>query len=668
MPDPYTVGLTVKRYQKFYKNNMTFVVFEQGLVFLCQCPKVGFALGKRRKSWPQSSVIRYNATMPIGFLNPIVGQLRWLAILILVVWLGRLPSGAAEAMPSSLQQANQLAEAGRFAEAAAQYEAFYRQHPGDARLRRNLVTLYINAAGQALQAQQPQQALTQLDKARHLVGQGSPDADLAKLTAYAYLQQSQQLQESGSSSDEILTLLEKAQHADPTSQPVKGALANFWLQQANDCRLRHAYDEALSAARKAQALLPQEQAIAKSVANLALSAAYHSSDKDQQNAYLEQAVAASSDAEIQRAVERFKQERSPLAKVKAANPLSDKPAVLDSVRQDHPFLVNPTTVGSYSLLQQVQQLEAMVGLVVNAGTPLHERVSALETSVLGSVQPGGLQQRVAQVYQRALGQPQALGADQSYTHAILQVTAGKVARFSTFPLRLYVAPPPSVERASSASSKKAGNQDPAAALPPSVRQAIDNSVLLWRKATLGYVDVVWVASADAADVVIDWVPLPQWKDPLNEAAIAERQKVFAQLADLRPSKVASVLRVASAFTPGYFSAIPQVGSALANLPAYQTLAALRQENRLQLPHALVTLQPGRPPMALQNALTYQFGVVLGLKAKGPVGQSLMGKPLSQALQDDTVWQPTPADLATLRTLYLMPVDLPLNSALAAPAQ
>jgi tetratricopeptide (TPR) repeat protein len=557
-------------------------------------------------------------------------------------------------LAKQLQQANTLANSGDYEKAAAAYETLRQSPHWEARLNRPLTTLYYNLAAQAHQGQQAQAAEKWLAKG-FLVSPN--DAGLKTLQSYVLYEQGMEQARLYEDYAKAISLLQQAKTLNPTERNLDKALASLYLQWAQKALQEQKPDEAVTHAEQALQLSPEEPALKHSVARLYLSRASKAEKKAEQQVWIDKALTTDNSAELEAEVKSLQEASNPLNTVKekltGLNPLADeRPAVT------HPFLEQGSQpLHSLPALEQVQVLEHVVFGQTQQGT-LPERVESLETAFLGENQPGTLSKRVTALAEAVLPEDGTVASSETYLPAVLQTTGGRLLRFAHFPLRVYLQPAPSATNSDKPKAEQSKDKVDLELLPfyrEPYNTAVQEALQAWTRETMGFVSFTLVKDPAVADVKLFWAE--ESMDAYDIKHLPETRSFYQGLGSLAPSKLSKTLHLASAFTPGVYGLIPQVGAAVADYNTYAKWEAVRKYNAIALGLKPLTELPEKEAETLlYNQVLRDFGRVLGLKALSPVmGDVAFGSPSSQVRQ-----RPSSRDLATLRQLYLRKPDLPLN--------
>jgi hypothetical protein len=476
------------------------------------------------------------------------------------------------------------------------------------------------------------------------------DGALKQLAAVVYFQQGKTVLDTTDNHAAALDWMRKAHTLQPAQTAIEQGMAGVYLQWAQALMAQDAPPETvLAKARQAMPLAPNDPSVKRSVANLTLNLAGQSKDKAQQKALLAQAVSTDNSPEVAQAAARIAGVGNPLNTLKAMNPLAtpSKSAIASGL---HPFLAGESQ--RPSALQAVNQLALALNTPLPPDTSLEQALPVLEQAYYGPSTPSpdtgtGLAGRLNGLYTAVIG-PQTTTPSPDYLKEVLALTQGKVTRFRVMPVRVYVAPPnPKVN-------------DPATgrpAVPASLKTALGQGLMAWRKATLGYVDYVWVTQPEQADIHIVWSDGP-YQSPFGAEALARTTEHYSKLRTMEPSKLGKVLKVAGSFAPGYFGIVPQVGAVAADYHIIQAVGFLKKEATITLPRAWAqSAESVAMQHQLGNVMTVETGRVLGLKAPALSQDSVTR--INPVMARELV-QPSRTDVATLRQLYLRPVDFPMD--------
>jgi hypothetical protein len=176
---------------------------------------------------------------------------------------------------------------------------------------------------------------------------------------------------------------------------------------------------------------------------------------------------------------------------------------------------------------------------------------------------------------------------------------------------------------------------------------------VWKDKTNGFINFVEIKNPQSADIQVSWAN--QYVD-----RFADPEHVPTLYKDYSPPKrnpLLTVVQMASMFTPGYFSLIPQAASSAMQYQQYKKLEVIQNESKITLGlEPVKDLNPDAAKLLMQNMAAKEFGHALGLKGSSPTEGDL----LYPALRSDAAQMPTSRDLATLRELYNRPPNIILN--------
>ncbi len=551
---------------------------------------------------------------------------------------------ADESLQALINRGNQAAENQDFATAIQAYEQGIKKAPSEKLLKTNLAVLYANYAVNFQEQKQYDTALQYLDKGMALVPADSKEArSIQNGRASVYFSQAMDLKESKealTTADfaQIKALLEKALALSPGEVAFKKGMAGIYLDEAYQLAVQENFSDAMPLLEKARTYDPSGKAIKQSLANVYLGMARN--DVANRKSWVEKALATDNSPNIQQVADKLLLVGHVSASTDgfAADPNEVKGQA-------------PRAISQLSVSDMVRDMEAQLQVSPAKGATLNERLEVLERQVLGKPQTGALAVRTKTVYTALMGsfdgtleqsnihltQAPALKSEDSYLDEIFKVTDGKVVRWGKFPLRIYFEAPKE-----NALYKEA------------YKTAALKGFDAWKDRTDGYVKFLEVKNPQAADVIVNWTDayVDRFADPEKSPS------VYKDYTPAKRSRLLTVVQMASMFTPGYFSLVPQAAAAGLQYQQYKKLAIIQEESKIYLGLTPTkALNPEAANLLIQNMAAKEFGHALGLK--GSSTQS--GDLLYPELRSDIAQVPTNRDLQTLRELYNRPPNIILNT-------
>lgn len=543
---------------------------------------------------------------------------------------------------SHIQQANKAAGNGQYEVALSHYEKIRRGPYWNDRLAKPLASLYYNLAAEAKEAGDLEQSLRYVNEGLVLLPH---DNGLRHLKAYLYYNQALEQVELYGDYEKGLAILNEAQKLSPNETAFPKAKASIYLRWAQDAVRHQDLDLALGRAKKALAITPNDESVKQSVSRLYVAMAGKTEDTKEQEAYLKEALLVDDRPELRTQVEQWRQRQTLSGRVKAtaqqAVGLGPSP---DDIPK-HPFLLGKQTQEQLSALEQLQLIEYQL-LGRSGDGPLPQRLAMVEEAYFGKPQAGVISQRIQPLYREIITSGLSR-SDQTYLDEVLSLTHGQVVRFKQFPLRVYIQRPPQTN-ASVEPAKWLGYK---AEFESEVKAALQT----WRRSTLGFVNTVLVDNPEQADIAILWNE--HWEDPFSEKRRDDTLDFYDGLRPVKPSRVAKVLKVASAFTPGPYGLIPQAGAAALDYNQLRKVKALQDKNDIFLgTEDVANLPTETARVRVYNTVLIEFGRRLGLIAYDPNSNSLS----NGRVDYESRRRPSNEDLATLRALYQRKADIALN--------
>ncbi|MEB3287925.1 MAG: hypothetical protein VKJ04_10525 [Vampirovibrionales bacterium] len=579
-----------------------------------------------------------------------------------------------------LNKANTYAGQDNFAAAVPLYEQAVAKLPvGDPNaktLHKNLQVLYVNYAVTLTNKKQYAQAESVLQKAKK---HDPADTHVTKSLAALYFNQAMDLREQGQNNqdlreqgqnnqdlrevgrenseaqnfEEVETLLKKAIALSPNEPNFKRGLAANYFDNGLAFANQDDFTSAVPLLEAAHKLEPTNANIKQSLANVYLSLMQRDEPKRQE--WADKALVLDSSEKTKMLVESWLHPEVPAAEDNTA-------AASDGGKGKRPSL--PPNAGKLTIQDMVLDIENQWGIERNPKARLAERVETIETQVNGKKGEGPLAMRVQTLYAQLYGAQQAQekaamaagdivqgpvdlsdnALKNSYIAEVFKMTDGKVIRWAKFPVRVYIEEP----------SEKENTKDLDGLYKSDYKQAVLDGIGRWKEASGGNVNFIEVKNELAADIIFrfgkayvdrfaDPDKVPGWYQTYSTPKVN--------------NKLVTAVRLASMFTPGFFSLIPMaVGSGL-QYQQYKKLDVIREESIVTLglePVAKLPEQEGI--MLLQNISAKEFGHALGIKALSPDSNDLL---YPQLISDHAKF-PTKRDMATLTQLYTRPANVLLN--------
>lgn len=577
--------------------------------------------------------MRVNATSSIRRKHRLLAS-------ILIVCMAAVTAAPALARSpqEKIARANQLANNEQFDQAIPIYERVLKAQPDNAQLKRNLIILYVNY-GVTLQNQKRyDEAVPLFEKALAL---NPEDRHARRGLAGNYFNRSMDMREAGSTDYAAMrSLIEKAIALNPEEPVFKRAMASVYFDEAIALAYAANYAEAAELLEKALRLQPDDPAIRTSLVNMYLA----------QQQY-DKALALDNSPEMHAKVERLKNPPETAAQASAG------PQGFPALSAGENKL--PRQAAKLNISEMLLDIENQLGIARDTDATLIERIALAEEQVYGEDEAedraeAPLADRVRDLYAGLMGnrsgmvaqsrpdlrQAPAFASEHSYLDKIFEMTDGKVLRWGKFPIRVFIDTP--------------DEEDPEYPLyKDEYRNAVIRGLDVWKDATGGQITTVVVDDRESADTVFLWGDVFIDRYTVDETL----HDTYSDLKVPKPSKLATLLQVAAAFTPGIYGLAPQALSAAMNYRQLKKLEVIREESMIVLGlNPLQDLPPDEALTYLQNMAAEQFGHVLGLKAHSDKPGDLM----HPGLKSDTVQQPTHRDITTLSELYSRPANIILN--------
>jgi predicted Zn-dependent protease/Tfp pilus assembly protein PilF len=555
---------------------------------------------------------------------------------------------AVNSLDSLITRANTAAEAQDYATAIPLYEKALHLVPAKETatlktLNRNLAIIDTNYGVSLQEKKQYEQAIQYMDKGLALVAPDSKDAhSIQAAKASVYFSQAMDLKDSTDTHttadyEKMRALLSQAITLNPTENTFKKAMAGVYMDEAYQLATQEKFAEARPLLEKALEYDPQNKSAKESLANVYLGLARN--DADHRKEWLDKAVATDDAPKIQQIVARIQAQGAAPADSSGfgASPTGGQ-------------VTAPADLSKLSVADMVRDMENQLQITPPKNASLQERVDTLEKQVMGKTQSGALATRTKAVYTALMGsyngvisesnpnlvQAPVNPSQNTYLDDIFKVTDGKVIRWGKFPLRVYFDTP---------------KDNPL--FKPEYKQAALQGFQVWKDKTNGFINFVEIKNPQSADIQVSWAD--QYVD-----RFADAEHVPTLYKDYSPPKrnpLLTVVQMASMFTPGYFSLIPQAASSAMQYQQYKKLEVIQNESKITLGlDPVKNLNPDAAKLLMQNMAAKEFGHALGLKGISPTEGDL----LYPALRSDVAQVPTSRDLATLRELYNRPPNIILN--------
>lgn len=572
-------------------------------------------------------------------------QRTFLSLLVLGGLLSAQASFAGESLEALVNQGNAAAEKQDFGTAIQAYEQAIKLAPAEKTLKNNLAVLYANYAVGLQDQKKYDTAFQYLDKAMALAAPGSASAkNIQGARASVYFSQAMDLKDTNehpgpADYERIRGLLGKALALSPDEAAFKKGMAGMYLDEAYQLAVQEKFADAAPLLEKALTYDPNNKAVKQSLANVYLGLGRN--DVTNRKSWIDKALAMDNSPKIQQVA----------AQLTASG---EKPTAAG----DGGFAADPNeakgkaprSISKLSVADMLRDMENQLQITPPKNASFDDRLEVLEKQVLGKTQSGAMATRTKAVYTALIGgsdgageQPninlaQAPSADaqNSYLDEIFKVTDGKVVRWGRFPLRVYFEEP---------------KENPL--YKAEYKEAALKGFEVWKDRTDGYVKFLEIKNPQAADVIVNWTGpyVDRFADPEKVSS------VYQNYTPPKRSRLLTVVQMASAFTPGYFSLVPQAAAAGLQYQQYKKLAILQEESKIYLGlNPTQKLAPEAAAMLIQNMAAKEFGHALGLKGSSPQ----QGDLLYPELRSDVAQVPTHRDLTTLRELYTRTPNIILN--------
>lgn len=568
--------------------------------------------------------------------------------LLLLMGLATVPFAvSAETLETLVNRANMAAEAQDYTTAIPLYEKALHQVPPKETttlktLNKNLAVLYTNY-GVSLQEQKHyDQALQYMDKGLALVAADSREAkSIQEAKASVYFSQAMDLKDSADTHtpaeyDKMRALLNQAIALSPSEPAFKKGMAGVYMEEAYQLAGQENFADARPLLEKALEYDPQNKSAKESLANVYLGLA--KTDAEHRKDWIDKAQATDSSPKIQQIV----------ARIQAQGAVADSGGF--GAAPTGGQVTAPADISKLSVAEMVQTMEAQLQINPPKGATLQERVDTLEKQVMGKTQSGALATRAKAVYISLMGsyngvisesnpslvQAPVNPSQDSYLEDIFKVTDGKVIRWGKFPLRVYFETP---------------KDNPL--FKPEYKQAALQGFNVWKDKTNGFINYVEIKNPQAADIQVSWADqyVDRFADPEHVPTL------YKNYSPPKRNPLMTVVQVASMFTPGYFSLVPQAAASAMQYQQYKKLEVIQNESKITLGlEPVKDLSPDAAKLMMQNMAAKEFGHALGLKGNS----SKEGDLLYPDLRSDVAQVPSSRDLATLRELYNRPPNIILN--------
>ncbi|WP_303674077.1 tetratricopeptide repeat protein [Vampirovibrio chlorellavorus] len=594
-------------------------------------------------------IIRHPGFSHLRF-RPVLAGLLWAGLFTFTV--GQTPGWVAEPLEALVNQGNIAAGKQDYPSAMAAYEKALPLAPTDKTLRNNLAVIYANHAVGLQEKQQFEAAFQYLNKAQALITPGSSAAQSIQASrASVYFAQAMALKESttqptAADYQKMRALLEQAITLSPQEVAFQKAMAGLYLDEAYQLAIQERYAEAIPLLEKALTHDPANKAVKQSLANVYLGQGKN--DLPNRKSWVDKALAVDNSPQIQQVANRLLAAGQNTAS-------SGKPVGFASSPNEAKSKA-PASIAKLSVNEMIRDMEGQLQITPPDKATLNQRLETLEQQVLGQNQTGPLAVRTKTVYTALMGSSDALQSgtavdpnliqapasdpENSYLDEIFKVTDGKVVRWGRFPLRVYFEEPAKDSTASTLYKAE-------------YKAAALKGFEIWKERTDGYVQFLEIKNPQAADIIVNWTEAytDRFADP------EKVPDVYKHYSPPKRSPLLTVVQMASAFTPGYFSLVPQAAAAGLQYQQYRKLAILQDESKIALGLSPTkTLNPEAAQLLIQNMAAKEFGHALGLKGSS----SRAGDLLYPELRSDVAQTPTVRDLTTLRELYNRPPNIILN--------
>lgn len=593
-------------------------------------------------------------------MHPILNFRLYRSVLAGLLWaglfsytLGHTPLwAAADTLEALVNQGNLAASKQDYLSAMAAYEKALPLAPADKTLRNNLAVIYANHAVGLQEQKQFEAAFQYLNKAQALITPGSSAAQsIQSSRASVYFAQAMTLKESTAQPttadyQKMRALLEQAIALSPQELAFQKAIAGVYLDEAYQLAIQERYAEAVPLLEKALTYDPNNKAVKQSLANVYLGQGKN--DVSNRKSWVDKALAVDNSPTIQQVANRL------LASGQSAAS-SGKPGGF-AANPNEAQSKAPASISKLSVNEMIRDMEGQLQITPPEKATINQRLETLEQQVLGQTQTGPLAVRTKTIYSSLMGssdpvqtgesvdasltQSPSSDPENSYLDEIFKVTDGKVVRWGRFPLRVYF-------------------EEPAKDAPTTIlykaeyKTAALKGFEIWKERTGGYVKFLEIKNPQAADIIVNWTEAytDRFADP------EKVPDVYKNYSPPKRSPLLTVVQMASTFTPGYFSLVPQAAAAGLQYQQYRKLAILQDESNISLGLSPTkTLNPEAAQLLIQNMAAKEFGHALGLKGNS----SKPGDLLYPELRSDVAQAPTVRDLTTLRELYNRPPNIILN--------
>ena len=556
---------------------------------------------------------------------------------------------AADSLEALVNQGNIAAEKQDYPAAMAAYEQAVKKAPDQKALKNNLAVIYANHAVNLQEQKNYDAALHYLDKATALSTADSRESrNIQNARASVYFSQALDIKDSHDAlTPELYTqikgLLEKAISISPNELAFKKGMAGIYLDEAYQLAIQERYADACPLLEKALTYDPNNKNVKQSLANVYLGMARN--EPANPKMWIEKALATDNSPKIQQVADKLTELGSKPAPTGPGGFAADPNEARSQA---------PKGLSQLSVADMIRDMENQLQLTPDKKATLSDRLDAIEKQVLGKTQSGAIAIRTKTVYSTLMGsydgsvnqsnvhlvQAPVTDSENSYLDEIFKVTDGKVVRWGRFPIRVYFEEP-KTETKESALYK---TEYKAAAL---------KGFEVWKERTDGFVKFLEVKNPLAADVIVNWTEpyVDRFADP------DKAPDVYKTYTPPKRSHLMTAVQMASMFTPGYFSLLPQAAAAGLQYQQMRKMTVLQEESKVYLGLAPTRdLPPEAASLLIQNMAAKEFGHALGLKGSSPT----QGDLLYPELKSDAPQYPTTRDLTTLRELYNRPPNIILN--------
>lgn len=572
--------------------------------------------------------------------------------------LAKAPATSSQSLEATIDKAQAYAQQEKFGEAIPLYEQILKQlQPTDSNykvLSRNLEVLYANHAVTLIGQKQYDKAETTLKTARTKYPNNS---HITQTLSTLYFRQAMDLRDDGQANpdhqnfEKIEQLIKQAIALSPNDSNYKRGLAANYFDNGLAFAHEQKLEDAVPLLEAAQKLQPTSDNIKESLVNVYLSLMHQESDTIKQKAWADKALALDNSPQTQAMVQQVLNPPSAVD-ITAADP---KNGGIPTTEKKRPHM--PASGSKLSIQDMMLDIENQWGIERDPKAKLQERLAFAEKQVNGKESEGPLATRIQDLYAQLYGQQQQdtntvagplnLTEDvlkTTYIGEVFKMTDGKVIRFGKFPVRVFIEEP----------DEKANAKDLGGLYKPEYKQAVLDGIGRWKEVSQGSISFVEVKNMSAADIIFDFnkAYIDRFADPDK---VPDWYKSYS--APKVNNKMMTAVRLASMFTPGFFSLIPMVVGSGMQYQQFKKLEVIRDESTVHLGLEPVSKLPDEQGvMLLQNIAAKEFGHALGIKATSPDPKDLM----YPDLVSDHAKFPTNRDMATLNQIYTRPANILLN--------